>query len=81
MIDEVYELPTGGYDIPRRLGAERDGASREIHAADLLDEGDRLNAIAQILALLCVPIVVALDARSSDRAHLPAVPADPRRIR
>ncbi|MGC5172515.1 hypothetical protein ACLQ2Q_17910 [Microbacterium sp. DT81.1] len=58
LIGEVYELPTGGYDIPRRLGAEREGEAEQSDAADLLQEGDRLNALAQALALLCVPIVI-----------------------
>ena len=81
LIDAVYDLPGGGYDVPGRLGAEREGEADQTLAADLLVEGDRLNVVAQVLALLCVPVVILwvlgqATAHTVGRSRRPATASD-----
>ena len=58
LLDAAYVLPEGGYDIPTHLGAVRAETVVQASAQNLLDLGDRLNVLTQVLALLCVPIVL-----------------------
>lgn len=73
LVDEQYSLPGGGFAIAKRLGDLRKEDPLANNLADAkMSEGDRLTEVANILALLCAPIVlvwVALQALANARRN------------